>query len=99
MTALQRKGPLSLVIFDCDGVLADSEPIDNEVVSSLLKELGHDIEPDEIGIKCSGLTDEAMWSMFEDELGQRRPSDIKERWDRTMIERFREQLLPMPGVV
>ena len=99
MTTLQRKGPLGLVIFDCDGVLADSEPIDNEVVSSLLKELGHDIEPDEIGIKCSGLTDEAMWSMFEDEFGRRLPTDIKERWERTIISRFREQLLPMPGVV
>lgn len=99
MTVLQRKPPLGLVIFDCDGVLADSEPIDNEVVSSLLKELGHDIEPDEIGIKCSGLTDEAMWLMFEGELGRRLPTDIKERWERTIIARFREQLLPMPGVV
>ena len=99
MTVLQRKAPLGLVIFDCDGVLADSEPIDNEVVSSLLKELGHDIEPDEVGMKCSGLTDEAMWSMFEDELGRPMPTDIKERWERTIIARFREQLLPMPGIV
>ena len=32
-----------LVIFDCDGVLVDSEPMSNRILSEMLAELGLDI--------------------------------------------------------
>ena len=87
------------VIFDCDGVLADSEPLDNEIVSILLTKLGYAISPDEVRIKSSGLTDEAMWALFEGELAQPIPIKIKKRWEEMLIGKFRKRLLPMPGVV
>ena len=87
------------IIFDCDGVLADSEPLDNEIVSILLKELGYVISPDAVRIKSSGLTDEAMWALFEGELARPIPIKIKKRWEEMLIGKFRSRLLPMPGVV
>ena len=37
----------SAVLFDCDGVLVDSEPIANAVLREMLQELGWDISEEE----------------------------------------------------
>lgn len=39
--------PFEAVLFDCDGVLVDSEPITNGVLRSMLVELGWDVAPEE----------------------------------------------------
>jgi haloacid dehalogenase superfamily, subfamily IA, variant 3 with third motif having DD or ED len=45
-----------LVIFDCDGVLVDSEIIAAQVESRLLTEAGYPITPEELGERFAGLT-------------------------------------------
>lgn len=45
-----------LVIFDCDGVLVDSEIIAAEVESTLLTEAGYPINPEEMAERYAGLT-------------------------------------------
>lgn len=47
---------LDLIIFDCDGVLVDSEIVAARVESELLKKAGHDISPEELSERYSGLT-------------------------------------------
>lgn len=37
----------SAVLFDCDGILVDSEPITNGVLREMLQELGWDISEEE----------------------------------------------------
>ena len=37
---MRRYETLELVIFDCDGVLVDSEPIANRVLAQSLSEIG-----------------------------------------------------------
>lgn len=39
--------PFDAVLFDCDGVLVDSEPITNRVLAEMLGELGWQISPEE----------------------------------------------------
>ena len=39
--------PFDAVLFDCDGVLVDSEPITARVLSQMMRELGWDITPEE----------------------------------------------------
>ena len=39
--------PFDAVLFDCDGVLVDSEPITSHVLTQMLNELGWDITHDE----------------------------------------------------
>ncbi|WP_420408599.1 HAD family hydrolase [Hoeflea sp.] len=45
-----------LVIFDCDGVLVDSEIVAAEVESSLLSEAGYPITPEEMAERFAGLS-------------------------------------------
>ena len=88
-----------LVIFDCDGTLVDTEPIDSEVISVLLKDLGLDIEPEEVGRRTIGLSDPEIWAEFEPELGGPIPHDILARHEAMINDGFKQRLLPMPGVV
>lgn len=37
-----------LVIFDCDGVLVDSEPVANRTFEQMLRELGLDLTPEQM---------------------------------------------------
>ncbi len=46
----------ALIIFDCDGVLVDSEIIAARVDAALLTEAGYPIEPAEVGERFAGLT-------------------------------------------
>ena len=88
-----------LVIFDCDGVLVDTETINNEVISQLLNEAGLEMSPDEVATRTTGLAYSEMWEMFEDEVPGSLPVDIEEQQLTLESERFRKELLPMPGAV
>ncbi len=54
--------PFDAVLFDCDGVLVDSEPITNEVLRTMLAELGWDLGPQECMARFVGRA-------LQDELG------------------------------
>jgi HAD superfamily hydrolase (TIGR01509 family) len=88
-----------LVIFDCDGVLVDTETINNEVLSQLLKKAGLEMSPDEVARRTTGLAYSEMWEMFEDEVPGSLPADIEEQQLTMESERFRKELLPIPGAV
>ncbi len=87
-----------LIIFDCDGVLADTEALDIQVVSTLLKEAGIHLSLVELARRGSGLTDDAMWAMVECELGHPLPAGIKERRESMLMETFQQSLKPTPGL-
>lgn len=86
-----------LVIFDCDGVLVDTETINNEVISLLLKNAGLEMSPGEVAERTTGLAYSRMWEMFEDEVPGSLPADIEEQQLNLEVERFRKKLLPIPG--
>ena len=88
-----------LVIFDCDGTLVDTEPIDSEVISILLKELGLDIEPEEVSRRTIGLSDPEIWDEFATEIGRPISADVVARHEAMINERFERSLLPIPGVI
>ncbi len=88
-----------LVIFDCDGVLVDTETINNEVISQLLNEAGLEMPPEEVARRTTGLAYSEMWEMFEDEVPGSLPVDIEEQQLTLESERFRKELLPIPGAV
>lgn len=99
MTEVEQNDPLGLVIFDCDGVLVDTEPIESQAVSALLKGLGLDIEPGEVARKVTVISDRDLWAIFESDLGRPLPGDIVERHASMLIDRYRQELSPMPGVI
>jgi len=79
-----RRQPLRLVIFDCDGVLIDSEPLTDRVVSAVLGELGWQISPAECHSRFLGSSFYDMVPLVEARLGRRMPAD----WVDTMVARL-----------
>ncbi|MFB2550907.1 HAD family hydrolase [Ensifer soli] len=60
---------IDLILFDCDGVLVDSEIIAAEVEASLLTEAGHPISAEELAVRFAGLTFKDMLLTIEKEAG------------------------------
>jgi HAD superfamily hydrolase (TIGR01509 family) len=78
---------LGLVIFDCDGVLIDSEPASRELLAEEAAAIGLAMTPDEAG-RFTGLTWSAIQPRLEAEIGRALPAD----WVGTMQARLARKL-------
>jgi HAD superfamily hydrolase (TIGR01509 family) len=76
---MRRAAPLRLVIFDCDGVIVDSEPVSNRLVAEELTGLGWAMTAAEAERMFIGMNFEAMVPLVEARLGRRLPSDWADR--------------------
>jgi HAD superfamily hydrolase (TIGR01509 family) len=79
-----RKAPLRLVIFDCDGVLVDSEGIANRIVARELSAIGWNMTPVEADRLFLGMTLPDMTPMIEAKLGRKVPPE----WGETLLKAF-----------
>lgn len=87
-----------LLIFDCDGVLVDSEIIASQVNLDILKELGVEMTLDEMSEKYAGLPGKEIFVRIGDELDRPLPDDLEERTDQMMDERMIQSLQAVAGV-
>jgi HAD superfamily hydrolase (TIGR01509 family) len=67
--------PIDLVIFDCDGVLVDSEPLAAEAMRTLLRGGGIEVTPEAIG-RCVGMKQADIIARLEAETGQPIPASL-----------------------
>ncbi|WP_185985237.1 HAD family hydrolase [Aureimonas mangrovi] len=67
---------LSLIIFDCDGVLVDSEIVAARIESEMLKEHGIEISAEELAERFAGLTLVRILETLETETGVTLPEDF-----------------------
>ena len=88
---------IGLVIFDCDGVLVDSEPLANAVMTEALSEIGIDLSYEEVCRRFIGLSMERVVELVEESLGQPAPG-FADSIQRRTFEVFRRGLRPIPGV-
>ena len=70
--------PYDLLIFDCDGVLVDSEPIANRVFTEALREIGLSMSYDEVCRRFIGLSMSRCLAIIEELLGRPAPDDFVE---------------------
>jgi HAD superfamily hydrolase (TIGR01509 family) len=91
--------PFELVIFDCDGVLVDSERLAVRVEAEYLAELGWPLTEAEIVERFMGQSDEYMDEAIEAQLGSRLPGDWKEQFHRRYREAFAADLHPVDGIL
>jgi HAD superfamily hydrolase (TIGR01509 family) len=89
--------PPALVIFDCDGVLVDSERISNAVLAEALRGLGLPISAEEAHDRYRGMFLSEIRADAERRLGARLPDDFVETFERDREEAFRASLEPVPG--
>ena len=90
--------PFDLVIFDCDGVLVDSERLAVRVEAEYLAELGWPLTEAEIVERFLGRTAEYMDEAVEARLGSRLPGDWRDQFQRRYREAFAAGLVAVEGV-
>lgn len=88
---------LQLVIFDCDGVLVDSEVISNGVLARLLSAEGLPTTLAQARATYQGLLLEEMLQVAQAQLGRALPAGWLERYERERTEAFRRELRPVRG--
>jgi HAD superfamily hydrolase (TIGR01509 family) len=86
-----------LVIFDCDGVLVDSERISNSVLADALNGLGLQISAEEAHDRYRGMFLSEIGADAERRLGATLPPDFVEMFERDREDAFRASLEPVPG--
>ena len=90
---------ISLVIFDCDGVLVDTERIAVRIDVIVLAELGWPMTEAEVVERFMGRSDEEMTADIEAHLGRRLPASWEEPFRHLYRQAFEAELEPVAGVV
>ena len=88
----------NLVIFDCDGVLVDSELITNRVLSAMLEELGLPLTLDDMFERFVGHSTAHVMSLIRDLLGRELPSGFVDEYFNRTGRALAEELQPVAGV-
>ena len=88
-----------LVIFDCDGVLIDSEPISNRLFAECVTELGYPLTVEQSAVEFTGLPTTTCLDRIAERWGRPIPPGFEADYEARVIEAFRDELKPMPGIV
>lgn len=87
-----------LVIFDCDGVLVDSEAIINRAHTQVLTACGFPITEDELLARFCGMSDAEMLDIIEHEWGRSLPPSYAERVGAIIEDGFGNSLVAIAAV-
>lgn len=90
---------LDLVIFDCDGVLIDSELISARVLTDLAAEVGIRFELAHVREHFLGRSFPTVARSIREDFGRALPEDFETRYRARLLERFEVELRPMPGLL
>jgi HAD superfamily hydrolase (TIGR01509 family) len=89
---------LRMVIFDCDGVLVDSETISNDVLAGMLRAEGLPTTLEQARGDYQGLLLGEIVDAVEARLGRPLPDHWVAQYERERSEVFRRELRAVPGV-
>ena len=98
LDASLRMTPPKLVIFDCDGVLVDSEPLTSLAVQHVLARYGLRLELDEIQARFHGVSNNQVHETALAHWGVRLPDDIVGLIEDAEWVAVEEGLRAVPGV-
>ncbi|MFF3158307.1 HAD family hydrolase [Streptomyces sp. NPDC057910] len=87
-----------LIIFDNDGVLVDSEPISNTILSGYLTELGHATSYEDSLRDYMGAAIHRVHDLIQERTGQALPADFDETLHARIFAAFERELQPVAGV-
>ena len=87
-----------LIIFDCDGVLIDSEAIACRADAACLAEIGIAMSAEEIMDRYLGISADTMCADIEQRHGRALPPDFAETLRLRVAAAFEAELMPMAGV-
>ena len=86
-----------LIIFDCDGVLVDSEPVAARVLARELTSIGFPLTAEECIARYTGISMPSVVACIEAEFARELPADFAERVRAADVEAFKVELRAVPG--
>lgn len=89
---------IDLVLFDCDGVLVDTEPLANRVFVQLVRENGFDVDESIYLHKFTGVTLPDRIRITEQELQWTAPEDFLPQFHERLIELTEASMQPVEGI-
>jgi HAD superfamily hydrolase (TIGR01509 family) len=84
-----------LIIFDCDGVLVDSEFISSKFFSEVLLQYGYSISLEECIQRFTGIDEHACRKIIAEELGLNIPEDYWALNQLNLFNKFENELCPL----
>jgi phosphoglycolate phosphatase len=93
-----KTSTFDLVIFDCDGVLVDSEPLANRVYVQMLAEHGFQVNYDEYLHKYSGAAIVNRLESTSKQLNWTPPTDFYPVFNSRLSVLTKQELKPVPGI-
>ena len=87
-----------LVIFDCDGVLVDSEPLSVQVLVEALSRRGVVVSEDDAYERFLGRSLSTVAQILHDDFDHSIDAAFLEDLRHHLYERFRDELKPVPGI-
>ena len=89
---------VELVIFDCDGVLVDSEVISCRAHAETLTRHGYPITSEQVLTRFLGVSDREARQTIETELGRKLPDDFESQMKQAALQRYAVDLRHIPYI-
>ncbi|RDL45700.1 HAD family phosphatase [Marinomonas piezotolerans] len=86
------------ILFDCDGVIVDTETIATSILQRNLKHIGLDLDDHTMHTQFAGFTNKDNLALAEQLLGHPLPSDFAENYRQEFNETIQTSLTPIEGV-
>jgi len=90
--------PFALVIFDCDGVLVDSEPITARVLAAMLTEIGVNVAATDLYTDLQGRSLAQWLALITDQLGKPLPATFVPTLRQRAAAALWAEVTPITGV-
>ncbi len=90
--------PIGLVIFDCDGVLVDSEIIGIRIETALLNEAGYAITPERLTERFSGMSWKDILGVIDAETGLALTARLADKTEALLDARIPAEVTAIAGV-
>jgi len=94
-----RRVALRLVIFDCDGVIVDSEPVSNRIIAEDVTAKGWPMGTDEATRRFLGVTLGDIRPIIERQLGKPLPENWHGDLTTRIVQALAVEATPIPGAV
>lgn len=89
---------IKCIIFDCDGVLVDSEHVSNDILYTLASEQGYTMGKEKMMREFSGRSLQQCLNMIESSIGKTLPPEFVPVFREKTFHYFRTDLKPIEGV-
>ncbi|MEN0045819.1 MAG: HAD family hydrolase [Bacteroidota bacterium] len=86
------------IIFDCDGVLVDSEEITTKVLIELAASLGLEINLEYANKFFPGKSLQSIFQFIQERIDQPLPEDLEAQFRAKTFERFKKEIQPINGI-